>query len=319
MGILGIIIQTEFGLPLYMEMFDPKLEKFQQMDSTLTAGFMTALNMFAKQYDVDLGYIKILKENDIYGTNLIATKIGEYLILCFVEPYLYNEVVKEKIGWIYEHVLQNYEPQIKAGKIPHLTNEEKVYISDTLQDVYLKSLVASKKEEIDQALGKFFLNHMGIYGVSINSFDNSILYYSGISEDSFKLYFNNMGRRSSVINDFEIIDSYISIPEYQPARVYVTNPGIKFQIQTNITNLPEKMASLYYYIIGDPHLDIQQIIKHLTVLLNPFLSLNTVESVPKMQKEEGKIVLTTLLNKIKSSPKVEGENGKKVEKEEGKK
>jgi len=273
MGILGIIIQTEFGLPLYMEMFDPKLEKFQQMDSTLTSGFMTAITMFAKQYDVDLGYIKILKENDIYGTNLIATKIGEYLILCFVEPYLFHEVVKEKIGWIYENILQQYEPQIKAGKIPHLNDEEKVHIADILQDLYIKALVASNKEEIDKTLGKFFLNHIGIYGISINSFDNSILYFSGISEDSFKLYLNNMGRRSSVINDFEVIDSFISISGYQPARVYVTNPGIKFQIQNILTDLPEKKVSLYYYIIGDPNLDIKQVISDLKALLNPFFPM----------------------------------------------
>ena len=285
-------------------MFDSKLEKFQQMDSTLTSGFLTAINMFAKQYDVDLGYIKIVKENDIYGTNLIATKIGEYLILCFVEPYLFHEVVKEKIGWIYEHILQNYEPQIRAGKIPHLTDEEKVYIADTLQDLYIKALVASNKEAIDQALGKFFLSHVGIYGISINSFDNSLLYFSGISEDSFKLYFNNMGRRSSIINDFEIIDSFISFPEYQPARVYVTNPGIKFQIQNIMTNLPEKTVSLYYYIIGDPNLDIKQIISDLTALLNPFFPLTKAEPALKAEKEEEK--------------KVEKEEVKKIQKEEEK-
>ena len=272
MGILGIIIQTEFGLPLFMEMFDPKLDKFQQMDSTLTSGFMTAINMFAKQYEVDLGYIKLLKEADIYGTNLIAIKMGEYLILCFVEPYLFHEIVKEKIGWIYERILQKYEPDIKMGKIPHLADEEKVYIADTLQDLYIKALVAANKEEIDQILGKFFLEHMGIYGISINSFDNSILYFSGISEESFKLYLNNMGRRSSIIAEHEIIDSYISIPEYQPARVYATNPGVKFQIENIATDLPEKTASLYYYIIGDPDLDIKEVISELTQLLNPFFS-----------------------------------------------
>ena len=273
MGILGIIIQTEFGLPLFMEMFDPKLDKFQQMDSTLTSGFMTAINLFAKQYEVDLGYIKLLKEADIYGINLIAIKMGEYLILCFVEPYLFNEIVKEKIGWIYEHVLRKYEPDIKVGKTPRLTDEEVVYIGDILQDLYIKALVAENKENIDQILGKFFLDHMGIYGISINSFDNSILYYSGISEDSFKLYLNNMGRRSSIIEEHEIIDSYISIPDYQPARVYATNPGIKFQIQNIVTNLPEKIASLYYYIIGDPALDIKLVISELKELLNPFFSI----------------------------------------------
>jgi len=270
MGILGIIIQTEFGLPLFMEMFDPKLAKFQQMDSTLTSGFMTAINMFAKQYEVDLGYIKLLKETDIYGINLIAIKMGEYLILCFVEPYLFHEVVREKIGWIYERILQKYEPDIKAGKIPHITDEEKVYIADILQDLYIKALVAANKEEIDQILGKFFLKHMDLYGISINSFDNSILYFSGISEESFKLYLNNMGRRSSIIQDYEMIDSYISIPEYQPARVYAINPGVKFQVQNIMTNLPEKTVSLYYYIIGNPNLDIKPVISELTELLNPF-------------------------------------------------
>jgi hypothetical protein len=245
MGILGIIIQTEFGLPLYVEIFDPKLEKFQQIDSTLTAGFMTAINLFAKQYEVDIGYIKMLKNADIYGINLIAIKRGEYLILCFVEPFLFHEIVKEKIGWIYEGVLEKYEPDILAGRIPSLTDEEKVYISDILQDLYIKALVATNKDKIDQKLGKFFLAHTDVYGISINSFDNSILYYSGIAEDSFKLYLNNMGRRSSIIGEHEVIDSYISIPDYQPARVYATNPGIKFQIQNIMTNLPEKTVSLY--------------------------------------------------------------------------
>ncbi|MFX1299029.1 MAG: hypothetical protein ACFFD2_29745 [Promethearchaeota archaeon] len=284
MGVLGIIIQTEFGLPLYIEMFDPKLEKFQQMDMSLTAGFITAINMFTKQYDMTLGHIKLHKnKEDVYGVNLIATKMGEYLILCFVDPFTYHEIVREKIGWIYSRVLQkgsNITPERLRFDFSHtanLTDEEKVWIADTLQDLYLKAMLAANKENIDSLLGKFFLKYVGIHGISINSFDNSILYFSGINEEIFRLVLNNIGRRSSIIKENETVDSYVSIPSYPPVRVYAVNSGIKFQIQDIMTNLPEKIVSLYYYLIVDPDLNVRPIIVDLIEILDPFFSnLNDV-------------------------------------------
>ena len=273
MGVLGIIIQTEFGLPVYIEMFDPKLEKFQEMDTTLTTGFITAMTMFAKQYDMNIGHIKMRKEEgDLYGVDMIAIKKGIYLILCFVEPYVYHEIIKEKIGWIYDRVLQQYEEDAERGKVPKLADEEKVYIGDILLDLYIKALVAANKETIDKLLGELFIKYLGVYGISINSFDNSILYYSGSAEEPFKLFLNNLGRRSSVISDHEIIDSLISIPDYHVVRVYVTNPGVKFQIQNVMTDLPEKTVSLYYYIIAEPELDIQPLFNELNKILSPFFS-----------------------------------------------
>ncbi|MHA1650647.1 MAG: hypothetical protein ACTSYB_10680 [Candidatus Helarchaeota archaeon] len=270
MGVLGIIIQTEFGLPIHTEMFDPKLIKFEQMDTSLTSGFITALTMFAKEYDMELGHIKFRQDvSDIYGVNMIIQKKGIYLILCFVEPYVYHEVVKEKIDWIYERILQKYEKTVANGQMIHLKDDEKVYIGDILQDLYIKAILTANKDQLDSKLGKFFLKHVGLYGVSINSFDNSILYFSGIAEETFKLYLNNMGRRSSIIEDFEVIDSYISIPEYQAMRVYAVNPGVKFEIQDIMTNLPDKTVSLYYYLIADPALEIQPVINELMELLNP--------------------------------------------------
>ncbi len=270
MGVLGIIIQTEFGLPIHTEMFDPKLIKFEQMDTSLTSGFITALTMFAKEYDMELGHIKFRQDvSDIYGVNMIIQKKGIYLILCFVEPYVYHEVVKEKIEWIYERILQKYEKTVANGQMIQLKDSEKVYIGDILQDLYIKAILTANKDQLDSKLGKFFLKHVGLYGVSINSFDNSILYFSGIAEETFKLYLNNMGRRSSIIEDFEVIDSYISIPEYQAMRVYAVNPGVKFEIQDIMTNLPDKTVSLYYYLIADPALEIQPVINELMELLNP--------------------------------------------------
>ncbi|HUX98499.1 MAG TPA: hypothetical protein VMV49_02980 [Candidatus Deferrimicrobium sp.] len=275
MGVLGIIIQTEFGLPVYSEMFHSKLESFQMMDTSLTSGFITAMTMFAKQYNMSIGHIKLLKdvtEPDIYGVNMIAIKKGEYLILCFVEPYIYHEIVKEKIGWIYDRVLLQYEDDVRAGKVPTLTDEEKVYIEDILQDLYIRAIVAANKESIDSLLGAIFLKYLGIYGISINSFDNSILYFSGSAEETLKLFLNNLGRRSSIIMENEIIDSYVSLPDFHPVRVYVTNPGVKFEIQNILTNLPEKTVSLYYYIIVEPDLDIHSIVTELIEKLNPFFS-----------------------------------------------
>ncbi len=268
--VLGILIQTDFGLPLYKEMFDQKLKSFQQIDTSLTSGFITALTLFAKEYEMLIGHVKFRQnEADIYGINMIVINQGVYLFLIFVEPFTYHEVVKEKIEWIYTRVLKNYEEEVKAGKIPRLSDEEKVYISDILQDFYIKSLIAENKDTIDAILGGLCLKYVGIYGISINSFDNSILYFSGISEETFKLFLNNMGRRSTIIGDYETIDSYISIPEYQAMRVYATNPGIKFEIHNVMTNLPEKSVSLYYYIIADPNLDITPVITELNENLTP--------------------------------------------------
>ncbi len=273
MGVLGIIIQTEFGLPLFVEMFDPKLEKFQQVDMTLTTGFITAINMFTKQYEMNFGHIKLHQTTrDLYGLNMIATKKGEYLILCFVEPYIYHEIIREKIGWIYDRVLKKYESSIKSGTNP-LTDEDKVYIGDIMQDLYFKAMIAANKESIDSQLGRLFLKHAGgIYGISINSFDNSILYFSGMFEETFKLFLNNMGRRSSIIQEHQTIDSYISLPDYQPIRVYAVNPGVKFEIQNIMTNLPERTVDLYYYLVANPSFDVGPIISELISLLNPFFS-----------------------------------------------
>lgn len=269
MGVLGIIIQTEFGVPLYIEMFDKKLEKFQQVDMTLTAGFMTAINMFTKQYEMDFGHIKLRQgAKDVYGVNLIATKKGEYLILCFVEPFVYHEVVREKLGWIYDRVLRKYESALKTGKNP-LTDEDKVYIGDIMQDLYFKAIIAANKDSLDLQLGKFFLKFPGIYGFSINSYDNSILYFSGMFEDTFKLFLNNLGRRSSILQENETIDSYVSIPDYQPIRVYAVNPGVKFEIQNVMTNLPERTVELYYYLIVNPGLNVARVIPELIELLDP--------------------------------------------------
>ncbi|MHA1265237.1 MAG: hypothetical protein ACTSRS_08405 [Candidatus Helarchaeota archaeon] len=272
MGVLGIIIQTEFGLPIHFEFFGKQLEEIftGTIDMSLTAGFITAINMFTKQYGMKFGHIKLHQsDKDIYGINMIATKLGEFLILCFVEPYVYHDIVREKLGWIYERVLKKYEPTIKSGKVPTLTDEEKVYIGDIMQDLYIRALIANNKEMIDQLLGQLTMKYIGIYGISINSFDNSILYFSGIAEETFKLILNNLGRRSSIIKEYETIDSYISFPDYQPVRVYALNPGIKLQIQNVLTNLPEKTVDLYYYIIADPGMGVNLFISDLMEALNP--------------------------------------------------
>ena len=161
---------------------------------------------------------------------------------------------------------------VKKGKVPALEDEEKVWIGDILQDLYFKALIAANKGTIDSLLGNLFMKYVGIYGVSINSFDNSILYFSGIAEETFKLFLNNLGRRSSIIKEYETIDSYISIPDYQAMRVYAINSGLKFQIQDAITNLPERTVSFYYYLIADPALEIQPVINELIELLSPFFT-----------------------------------------------
>ncbi|MHA1357449.1 MAG: hypothetical protein ACTSQI_21120 [Candidatus Helarchaeota archaeon] len=274
--VLGVIIQTDFGLPLYIEMFDQKLVKFQQMDTSLTAGFITAMTSFAGEYDLEIGHVKFRQKNVTdeydYGVNLISMKKGIYLILCFVEPFVYHEVVKEKIEWIYDRILKVYEEKVKNKQINVLSDEEKVYIADILQDLYIKALIAENKQAIDTLLGKLFMKYVGVYGISINSFDNSLLYTSGIAEDTFKLFLNNMGRRSSIIAEYDVIDSYISIPDYQAMRVYAMNPGSHIEIKNIMTNLPEKTVTLYYYLVADPNLDIRPIVSELIELLRPFFS-----------------------------------------------
>jgi hypothetical protein len=277
MGVLGIIVQTEFGLPLYIDMFNQnKLAKFQQMDTSLTSGFITAMTSFAREYDLELGHVKFRQQNVTddfdYGINMISMKKGVFLILCFVEPFVYHEVVKEKIEWIYERILKGYEEQVVNKLVSDLHDEEKVFIADILQDLYIRAMIAENKESIDSLLGQLFMKYVGIYGISINSFDNSLLYTSGIAEDTFKLFLNNMGRRSSIIGEYEVIDSYISIPDYQAMRVYAMNPGLNFEIRNIMTNLPEKTVTLYYYVVADPNLNINPVVSELIKLLKPFFS-----------------------------------------------
>ena len=90
--------------------------------------------------------------------------------------------------------------------------------------------------------------------------------------ETFRMFLNNLGRRSSIIHEHETIDSYISLPDMQPVRAYAINPGVKFEIQNIMTNLPERTVDLYYYLIVDPSLDVRPIISELIELLNPFFS-----------------------------------------------
>lgn len=279
MGILGLKIQRANGIPIVSKTWTDKLSSFDKLDSMLTAGFMSAITSFADSFEQNIDFIQFSPKYDpnSNGISAVLKYFEEIMIICFTEPYLFLDKVNLKLQWIYKNLFEKKLHDLAAGNVITLTDEEEAYIEGLLFDQSAKKLIEDKKEQIITALEDIenYFYQEEIRGISINSFDNSIIYTYLIEEQKLKDYLCNMGRGGRV-RDWEIQYKPVWL-ERDPVLVSYTNSAVKIPISNlfreNLegTNLFFEEVPLYYYIITDTDCSIGPIIEKINRTLHPIL------------------------------------------------
>ncbi|MHA1268525.1 MAG: hypothetical protein ACTSPY_01940 [Candidatus Helarchaeota archaeon] len=264
MAILGLLIQSRSGLPIFFSSWSDKIDMIKKTDRELISGFFSALFSFVDSFDKKLGYVRFLDNAmEIFGIDAVCVELGNYLFLSFVDSYQFHELVKYKIRWIYNLILKKYENYIEKGKTIKLTSDEENLIESLLSDKYQKSVVMSIKNELNVVIDELisFGGTNQIYGISINSFDNSILYSFGVEHSSIELFLNNLGQKGSLIKDNEIQYAYVSIADFIPVLIVQVNPVIKFPISDIIQEMASGELPIYLNIIIDTSANVNETVK----------------------------------------------------------
>jgi hypothetical protein len=211
--------------------------------------------------------------DDPYGIDAVYSFIGEYMVLCFTDPYQFHRAVDLKIQWIYSKVLSKYEEMIRTGRVPILTEEEHLFIEKVLMDNDATDIISGKKEQLRVAIDYIREKEFpgDIYGCAITSFDNSILFYYGMDRLEIEAYLNSVGSKGAMLQDGEILHNYVSFPGVDPRLVVMTNPDVKIQISDIIGEIGEGAVPFYYYLITDAGCSIGPIVESLTQKFNAIL------------------------------------------------
>jgi hypothetical protein len=275
MGIIGISIQSNTGIPLFLDAWSDKLAAFREGTPILICGFLSALSSFAKSYHQNIAYIRLnpVDFSDPYGIDGVYTFIGEYMILCFTDPYQFHKMVGLKVQWIYSKVLAKYEQMIKVGRVPSLAEEEHIFIENILMDSVEADLISRKREQLRVAIEYIKETEFpgDVYGCAITSFDNSILFTHGMERLEVETYLNGIGNKGASLQDGEIMHNYVTFPGMEPRLVVMTNPGIKIPIADIIEEPGEGGVPLYYYLITDANCSIGPIVESLIQKFNAVL------------------------------------------------
>jgi len=268
MAILGIFIQSSNGLPIFKESWSSKIELLDEVDELLISGFMSAICQFANTFKKEIGYIRFISTEyqDKLGVDSILVNINEILATAFVDPYQFHDMVKLKIKWIYDKVLSKYKENLKWGRTIQLTKEEKEFCFDVLHDIKAKSIIDKRRNELIDAIDNFMNYNPDIRGISINSFDNTILFNYGIERDYLERLLYYMGRGISQVSEYEILHKPIIEEDGDSLLVCLTNPAVPIKL-TDI----EDTVPIYYYVITDPDCSIGPVIGSLVDILNPLI------------------------------------------------
>jgi hypothetical protein len=275
MAIIGISVQSNTGIPLMLDAWSDKLAAFRgEGTPILICGFLSALSSFAKSYRQNIDYIRLnpVDFNDPYGIDGVYSFIGEYMVLCFTDPYQFHKMVNLKIQWIYSKVLIKYEQMIRTGRVPTLTEEEHLFIEKILMDNVPLEIITRKKEQLRVAVDYIKETEFpgDIYGCAITSFDNTILFTHGMERIEVETYLNGVGTKEA-LHDGEILHNYVAFPGLEPRLVVMTNPGVKIQIADIIEEPGEGSVPLYYYLITDANCSIGPIVESLMQKFNAVL------------------------------------------------
>ncbi|MHA1651273.1 MAG: hypothetical protein ACTSYB_13855 [Candidatus Helarchaeota archaeon] len=283
MGILGLSIQRTNGIPIMLKTWTDKLSSFGEIDSMLTAGFMSAITSFADSFEQNIDFIQLSPKNDpdTNGISAVLHYFSDVMVICFAEPYLFLDKVKLKLQWIYENLIEKKLQQLSPTNVFTLTGEEEMYIEDILFDKVARLLIEEKKEEIIDTflnIEKYFYQEE-IMGFSINSFDNSIIFEYKIEHQELQNLLCNMGRGGRV-KDWEVQYKPVWIGK-SPILVSYTNSAVKIPVaeiigrsdseESKETPLDLGEVPLYYYIITDIDCSIGPIMEKLNTLLHPIL------------------------------------------------
>jgi len=281
MGILGLVIQRTNGIPIISKTWTDKLLSFNQMDSMLIAGFMSAITSFANSFEQNIDFIQLSPKNDpdSNGISAVLNYFSEVMLICFTEPYLFLNKVNMKLRLIYENLIEGKLKNLISGNVFTLTKEDEAFVERILFDIDAKELIESKKDQIISALIEIEKSYEDIRGFSINSFDNSILFTYGIEMQSLTNLLCNMGRGGDV-KDWEVQYKPVWI-EKNPILVSYTNSAVKIPVSWMLgkkgepnqgeNNLYYGEVPLYYYVITDPDCSIGPILEKLNSTLHPLL------------------------------------------------
>ena len=272
MAILGVFIQSASGIPIYKEAWSPKIQALNEGNELLISGFMSAISQFASTFKQEIGYIRFLPIEyfEDIGVDSILVEIGDFLAITFVDPYQFHDMVKIKLNWIYNNVLLKYKKTVSIGKTVKLDRIENEFCWNILRDKQARDIIDKKRKVLIDAMDTFMNYNPDIRGVSINSFDNSILFNYGIERSHLEKLLYYMGRGISKVGEYEILHKPI-IEENDSLLVCLTNPAISIEISDIIGDLTEGSVPLYYYIITDPDCSIGPVIGSLIDTLNPLI------------------------------------------------
>ncbi|MHA1231428.1 MAG: hypothetical protein ACTSPQ_12340 [Candidatus Helarchaeota archaeon] len=273
MSILGIFIQSTNGLPVYKEAWSPKIQTINEGDEILISGFMSAISQFANSFKQEIGYIRFLPQEfkDARGVDSILVDLKEYLVITFVDPYQFHDMVKVKLNWIYDKVLAKYKNELEYGKTIKLTQADISFIWNILQDQYAKSLLDERRSLLIEAIDNFVNYYPDIRGVSINSFDNTILFNYGIERSNLENLLYYMSSGITKVSEYEILHKPIIEEDGDSLLICLTNPAITLELSNIIGENTDQTIPIYYYVITDPDCSIGPLIGSLIDTLNPII------------------------------------------------
>ena len=138
----------------------------------LNAGLVSALFKFARAMSKNIHILEFNSDESLSFEKDKTQFLGDVLITCQTESYLFHKSVYAKIKLIYDSLIAYKIPLESAIEILPV-QEEKIY--NILTDFEAKSRVSEHKTQLKK-LGNEFLNQMKNYGlrdVCITSFDLS--------------------------------------------------------------------------------------------------------------------------------------------------
>lgn len=276
MAILGMLIQTRDGRPFYSNIWSQKVIEFEEADHAITAGFLSALNSFAGEFKQKIGFIRFVpfRLPNSLGINALVGFIEDLMIVCFTEPYLFPERVFMKIQWIFDTVLVKYVKNIRQGLVKELEEEDQRFIKDILLDRFLRERINRNKDELELQIQNFLFNTAEeIHGISINSFDNSILYSYRIERERLEYMLFDMGGMggAGMLNEYEVQYKPVWFKDQPPLLISVANSGLSTQLGEILRNDNGDVVHYYYYLVTGTDCSIGPIMENLIQEFNPIL------------------------------------------------
>ncbi len=167
----------------------------------LNAGLVSALFKFARAMSKNIHILEFNSNESLYFEKDKTQFLGDVLITCQTESYLFHKSVYAKIKLIYDSLITYKIPLESAIEILPV-QEEKIY--NILTDFEAKARVSERKTQLKR-LGNDFLKEMKNYGlrdVCITSFDLSPIMI--------------LGKKYSYEDIHEILRNIGNVPEIPP-------------------------------------------------------------------------------------------------------